>query len=132
MPLYSGNDKAARQEQWLANKTPEEVEKWIRNPENYTFVSLDEDDENGNVTGIVMGSKAGTVLLLYILPEMRKQGLGLQLYQRLEGALIAQDVRHLTLDSTIAAKSFYEGRGYKPRSDVKNDDPLCTPMERSA
>jgi L-amino acid N-acyltransferase YncA len=94
--------------QWLENKTPANVRRWIESDRSYCVVAV---NGKGKVVGFasISGSQ---ILLNYVLPEALHQGIGKRMLQALETQAIASGVEHIDVVSTIPAKAFYERNGY--------------------
>ncbi|MEE2732930.1 MAG: GNAT family N-acetyltransferase [Pseudomonadota bacterium] len=98
----------ARIDDWLQNKTVAHCEHWIQDQATNTFVA----DEGGQVVGVSSISHSGHLFLLYLRPGTVGKGVGAQLLSAAEDSVRALGVRHLTLESTLTAKGFYERFGY--------------------
>jgi histone acetyltransferase (RNA polymerase elongator complex component) len=111
-PYYENDEGILAQ--WLENKTPANVRRWIESDRSYCVVAV-------NSKGLVVGfaSICGSEIMLnYVLPEMLHQGIGKGMLQALEAQAIASGVEHIDVVSTIPAKAFYERNGY-----VSNGNP---------
>lgn len=107
-PDYN-NDEAVLQ-QWCANKTPEFVAGWIRNPDNFVVVA---EDSSGEIVGAAMYQRAkAAVELCYIVPEALYQGIGSRLLATLEGEAKRLGHKEIHLGSSITARDFYRRNGY--------------------
>jgi putative acetyltransferase len=73
-----------------------------------TFVA----DYRGKVVGFITVSDDGFVDFAYVAPSHLGGGTGWQLYQAMEGAARAQDIRHLTTDASLTARPFFERQGW--------------------
>ena len=105
-PYYENDEKILAQ--WLENKTPANVRRWIESDRSYCVVA-----ENGK--GLVVGFaniSGSEIMLNYVLPEALHQGIGKRMLQALETQAIASGVEHIDVVSTIPAKKFYERNGY--------------------
>jgi N-acetylglutamate synthase-like GNAT family acetyltransferase len=94
---------------WTANKTAATMLAWLSNPENITLVS---ESGHGGLAGIVMGTRLGHMLLLYVDPANVKGGVGSRLLESLEYELAAIGVSNVTANSTKSALTFYQGKGF--------------------
>src|SRR5215211_3248807 len=56
-------NEAAILEQWLANKTPENVASWISHPNNHVFIAADNE---GTIVAVGAVTSAGEITLLYV------------------------------------------------------------------
>ena len=101
---------------WLANKTPENVKNWIESKTNYSLVALTKENE---IVGFILMSESGEILLNYVLPQYKNQGIGKHLLNSLELYAKNLGLRNIRTVSTITAKSFYERNGF-----VKNGEPM--------
>jgi L-amino acid N-acyltransferase YncA len=105
-PYYENDDKVLAE--WLENKTPANVRRWIESDRSYCVVAV---NAQGQVLGFASMSGA-EIMLNYVLPEALHQGIGKGMLQALESHAIASGVEHIELMSTIPAKAFYERNGY--------------------
>jgi N-acetylglutamate synthase-like GNAT family acetyltransferase len=115
-------------EDWLSNKTPENISTWINNS-NYTFVAL---SQNNMVIGIVLMNSTGEILLNYVLPEYLQKGVGKALLHKIEAVARENSLTTLSARSTITAKTFYEKNGFTPIQDKTTDEVLLNeyPLEK--
>jgi hypothetical protein len=94
---------------WLENKTKENVLKWITDLNNISVVSVDEFFPEINGVGLI--SKSGVLKLLYVMPESEKRGIGASIFEKLQIEVKNLGVEEITLNSTLTAKIFYEKQG---------------------
>ena len=97
----------ARYEPWLANKTPDWVEKWIDGP-GRVFTAHDPH----RIIGVAMASPDGEVLLNYVLPDMRFKGVSKALMRAVESYFQDNGLDEARLRSTATAARFYQRLGY--------------------
>ena len=105
-PYYENDEEILAQ--WLENKTPTNVRRWIESDRSYCVVAV-------NGSGLVVGFAAisgSEIMLNYVLPEALHQGIGKRLLQALEAHAIASGIERVEVVSTIPAKAFYERNGY--------------------
>ncbi|MBR7652416.1 GNAT family N-acetyltransferase [Brucella oryzae] len=93
---------------WLANKTPENVSKWIATP----FQALLVAEIGSAMAGVGLATDKGEILLNYVAPEYRFHGVSKALMSELESYLLLRRVTVARLVSTQTARRFYAGRGY--------------------
>jgi GNAT superfamily N-acetyltransferase len=93
---------------WLANKTPENVRKWIGDRNNHMLVA----DEDGAILGVAAIQSSGKVTLNYVSPDGRFRGVSKALVARLEARAMELGLAACTLDSTDTARQFYRSIGY--------------------
>lgn len=91
---------------WLANKTPENVRRWIGN--QHLFVAA----EGGAILGVAALSPAGEITLNYVSPDARYRGVSKALVARLEEEAAKLGLAALRLQSTATAWRFYAACGY--------------------
>jgi GNAT superfamily N-acetyltransferase len=105
-PYYKNDEEVLAQ--WLENKTPANVRRWIESDRSYCVVAV---NDKGLLVGFanISGSE---IMLNYILPEVLHRGVGKGLLQALETQAIASGLEHIEVVSTIPAKAFYERNGY--------------------
>jgi GNAT superfamily N-acetyltransferase len=94
--------------EWLANKTPEHVAGWIADPATRMFVAA------AGRTILAVGSvrTSGEILLNYVSPDGRLQGISRAMLDTLERTARANGCCRVTLTSTFTAHDFYLGAGY--------------------
>lgn len=92
---------------WLANKTPENLRSWIQSHGHVVVAEL-----SGNIVGVAMLSREGTIVLNYLVPEAHSQGLGSAMLAALEGEARRRGLEELELYSTATAHQFYVRKGY--------------------
>jgi len=102
-----GNDPAILKA-WLANKRPEIVAAWARQPGNSLLVAVEAD------TILAVGSvtDAGEITLNYVAPQARFRGVSRALLAALEGRAAERGNTRCTLTSTETAHRFYRSAGY--------------------
>ena len=103
-------------EEWLANKTPENISQWISSTNNISLVAL--DSVKDKFAGFVLMNKDGEVLLNYVLPAYIYKGIGKTLLKKMEHIAKLSGIKALSVVSTITAKNFYEKNGF-----VKSSEP---------
>lgn len=103
------NDPATL-ERWLANKQPENFVQWIASPENFCVV----EEVRGKVRGVGVLRRDGELLLFYVAPDHQRLGMGRRIHAELEARAIHAGLSRLHLESTLAARAFYESLGYAP------------------
>lgn len=112
---------------WLANKTPENIEQWIANPEN--MMPVVEVDDSLVAAGCV--TTGGEIGLNYVSPSARFRGVSKGLMSVLEKLALASGIRVVTLESTATAYRFYKSIGYEDRSAPVSKHGLPTfPMQK--
>jgi GNAT superfamily N-acetyltransferase len=92
---------------WLENKTAGNIRAWIQS-RGYMVVAV----RNGEIVGVAMLGGNGKIALLYLLPEVRFQGVGRLLLSALETEALARGLTALRVESTKTALSFYQRNGY--------------------
>ena len=98
----------ARLDEWLSNKTPQNVANWIADPESCMFVAA--SGEIVLAVGCILSS--GKIALNYVSPDGRFQGISRAMLRTLEQT--ARELGHtrVTLTSTFTARDFYLSAGY--------------------
>lgn len=94
---------------WLANKTAENVQRWISQSRHFLVA---EDD--GTIVGAASMTDSGKVLLNYVSPDARFRGVSKALMRTLEDRARAVGIAECSLDSTKTALRFYQSLGYQP------------------
>ena len=95
-------------DRWLANKTPENVLRWIADPGNTLLVAA--EGENVLAAGCVKAS--GEIVLNYVSPDAQFRGISKAMLRSLEQASKAHGQLVSSLDSTLTALRFYTDAGY--------------------
>ncbi len=91
---------------WLANKTPENVRRWIERA--VVLVAV----EDGALLGVASLWLGGEIGLNYVAPEERFRGVSKSLLAGLEAEARALGLERLTLNGTATARRFYRACGY--------------------
>ncbi|MEO1613953.1 MAG: GNAT family N-acetyltransferase, partial [Pseudomonadota bacterium] len=102
------NDDPAEIAAWTANKTAENVRRWIGAPGMVALVAL----RQGRCAGVAMGDASGATRLIYAAPEHRFTGVSDALLARLEASLAAAGASVGRLRTTRTAREFYLARGW--------------------
>ena len=105
-PYYDNDEEIL--DQWLENKTPANVRRWIESDRSYCVMAINAE---GQVLGFASISGA-EIMLNYVLPEVLHRGIGKRMLQALEAHAVVSGVDHIRLVSSIPAKAFYEWNGY--------------------
>ena len=93
---------------WLANKTVENVEQWLANPQNRNVIA----EIGGQPAAAGCVRLDGHVLLNYVAPAARFQGASDAMLAFMEALAREAGVAACTLESTATAHRFYLRRGY--------------------
>jgi GNAT superfamily N-acetyltransferase len=107
-------------EGWLANKTPKNVATWFTALGVYSWVAVEGD----RIVGVATLSGGGEIMLLYVLPEARFQGVSKALLAQAEAKARELKREILALTTTLTAKPFYLAHGYELMPDEDADDGL--------
>jgi GNAT superfamily N-acetyltransferase len=99
---------------WLANKTVENVERWLANPQNRNVIA--EIDGLPAAAGCVRVD--GHILLNYVVPAARFQGASDAMLAFMEALAREAGLTACTLESTATAHRFYLRRGYVDSGDA--------------
>ncbi len=87
---------------WLANKTTENMRRWI--VQTYVFVAA----EQGQILGVGAVNGSGEITLNYVSPDARFRGISKALLQRLELQASYLGIRNIILQSSLTALRFHE------------------------
>jgi GNAT superfamily N-acetyltransferase len=93
---------------WLADKTPETVAAWARQPGNSLLLAVEGDA----ILGVGSVTDAGEITLNYVAPDARFRGVSRGLLSALEARAIERGNTRCTLASTETAHRFYQLAGY--------------------
>jgi ribosomal protein S18 acetylase RimI-like enzyme len=95
-------------ELWLKNKTVPTVRAWFESPKLFCVVACIDDI----VSGSAVMNGDGEVLLCYVDPGARFQGVSSAMLLALEREAQKRRLPEIRLSSTVTAKRFYQERGY--------------------
>lgn len=115
------NDPKVLQE-WLSNKTDDDVKKWINDNNNYSIVAI---NKQGKVIGFSMISMNGEILLNYLLPEYLFKGIGKMMLNNLELFAKKSGLNKIMTMSTKTALEFYKKHGFIEDTTNTNS---CIPL----
>jgi GNAT superfamily N-acetyltransferase len=93
---------------WLANKRPEIVAAWARQPGNSLLVAVEGDA----ILAVGSVTDAGEITLNYVAPEARFRGVSRTLLAALEVRAAERGNARCMLTSTETAHRFYRSAGY--------------------
>jgi GNAT superfamily N-acetyltransferase len=93
---------------WLANKKPEIVAAWARQPGNSLLLAVEGD----TILGVGSVTDAGEITLNYVAPEARFRGVSRAVLSALEARAVERGSTRCTLTSTETAHRFYQSAGY--------------------
>lgn len=119
-------NNAAWLDDWLANKTPANVAAWIADPENCLLVAVAGEADAEMILGAGCVKRSGAIVLNYVSPDARFQGVSRAMLARMEEEARANGCREVTLTSTLTAHALYLAAGYTDRDDglARGDSPL--------
>ena len=101
--------------QWCANKTPEDIRRWIEAKECLTVAV-----SGGKILGLGLTTAEGGISLLYVAPWGKGCGVGRALLQHLEAELAAQGHTEAHLTSTQSGLEFYLSQGWQCSGPATN------------
>ncbi len=93
---------------WTRNKSPRGVRQWFDNPDVSIFVAL----TGTAVAGVGGISADGHVILNYVAPDHRFEGVSRAMMARLESELAGRGIAEARLTSTATAHRFYKSIGW--------------------
>lgn len=94
---------------WLANKTPENVRTWIKASDVTVMVA----ERNQLVIGVGAVTADGHVVLNYVSPQARFQGVSKAVLAAMEKHLKQNGCDQSRLRSSLTAHRFYRSAGYR-------------------
>jgi len=100
---------------WLANKTPDFVQRMLAHPDSFHVVA----EENDQLLGVGAISRNGEIRLLYLLPGAQRRGIGTALYLALEQQAKTWGLSRLTAHANTDACAFYERMGFNATGPVE-------------
>jgi GNAT superfamily N-acetyltransferase len=92
---------------WLANKTPDNMRRWI--DQHQALVAA----EAGAILGVGIIKSSGEIILNYVSPDARFRGISKALVARLEARARELGIKAVTLQSSATAIRFYLSAGYQ-------------------
>ena len=95
-------------EGWLANKTPKNMAYWFTAPGMTGFVA----ERDGALVGVGAVRDDGEIVLAYVSPLARFQGITKALVARMEATAREKLADRMNLTTTETARRFFEARGY--------------------
>lgn len=104
------HDDPAELSEWLANKSVETWQVWVNHPDAAVLVA----ENDRAICGVGMVRSDGEVLLNYVSPETRFQGVSRAMLSALEDEAVKRGATSATLESTLTARRFYSECGYVP------------------
>jgi GNAT superfamily N-acetyltransferase len=96
--------------QWLANKTVSNFRRWIDSGSHLALVA----DRGDRLLGFGLLKLQGEIVLLYVAPEVRFQGVSKALVEALEESAVHAGLREVKLGSSATARRFYASCGFLP------------------
>jgi GNAT superfamily N-acetyltransferase len=125
---FDHNNDRATLSMWLGNKTADNMRRWIA--AHTVLVAV----EGERITGVAAVRADGEVLLNYVAPEARFQGVSKRLMQGIEIWASGRGLKWLTLDSSATALRFYLSTGWtrtgppQPGFGVTTRTPMRKPV----
>lgn len=101
-------DDVAILQNWLGNKTPDNVASWIASPSNCMFVAV----RDGELVGVSLLTQAGKLSLCYLVPEAHHAGLGKAMLDAQEAQARTWGISVLRMHGTASARDFFVRNGY--------------------
>ena len=95
--------------QWLANKTADNMRRWIAGRESHVLVAADGD----RIVGVGSLNATGRIALNYVSPDARFRGVSKALLAAMEAKAAELGVGECTLESTTTARQFYLALGWR-------------------
>lgn len=93
---------------WLENKTMATWAHWIARDDAVVLVA----ERESRIVGVGMATLGGQIMLNYVHPEARFEGVSKAILAAMEAELRLQNVQKCYVESTLTARSFYENCGY--------------------
>jgi GNAT superfamily N-acetyltransferase len=70
-------------------------------------------ERNDQIAGFARVDDTGCVDLLYVHPEVQRQGVARALFDRVISWAVSRGIRHLRSEVSITARPFFESRGFR-------------------
>lgn len=93
---------------WLSNKTPNNVRTWIVSASNYMVVA----GRGEQLLGVALLTQAGKLALCYVDPAALRSGIGRAMLDAVETQARAWNISKLHLHSPASAAGFFARLGY--------------------
>jgi putative acetyltransferase len=87
-----------------------DLEAWARRLETGGVFVYDRNDQ---IAGFARVDDTGYVDLLYVHPEVQRQGIARALFDRMISWAVNRGIRHLRSDVSITARPFFESGGFR-------------------
>lgn len=107
-----GGDRA-KIDRWLSNKTEDEIQTWLKRDNVTIFVT----DTGHQIVTAGCHDARGVVLMNYIAPAHRLQGLSSSMLAHLERSMREAGIIEARLVSTATAQGFYKRHGWRAYGD---------------
>lgn len=101
-------------EGWLANKTLKNMQAWITMIGSVMVLA----EREGHLAGVAAFTGAGDLILLYVAPEDRFQGVSTALLADVERRAREMRLPLLRLTSSVTARRFFLARGYEVEEEA--------------
>ncbi|EEH69446.1 MULTISPECIES: GNAT family N-acetyltransferase [Acinetobacter] len=93
-------------DEWLSNKTEENIINWINNSYSYMY------KKDNKIVGFILMSKGGVILLNYVLPDYQGDGIGSAMVDFIISLSSSYQIDKIKLESTLTARKFYESKEF--------------------
>ncbi|QER40942.1 GNAT family N-acetyltransferase [Acinetobacter suaedae] len=93
-------------DEWLSNKTEENIINWINNSYSYVY------KKDNKIVGFILMSKGGVILLNYVLPDYQGDGIGSAMVDFIISLSSSYQIDKIKLESTLTARKFYESKEF--------------------
>lgn len=93
-------------DEWLSNKTEENIINWINNSYSYVY------KKDNKIVGFILMSKGGVILLNYVLPDYQGDGIGSAMVDFVISLSSSYQIDKIKLESTLTARKFYESKEF--------------------
>ncbi|MGR3761695.1 GNAT family N-acetyltransferase [Roseobacteraceae bacterium NS-SX3] len=104
---------------WLANKSPDRIRRWFDGPGEYWLATMGGEAVAVGAIADIKG-RQGSVILNYVAPDFRFQGISSRMLAHLEARLHAAGAAEGCLTSTATARQFYAARGWRPDGTLRS------------
>jgi N-acetylglutamate synthase-like GNAT family acetyltransferase len=101
-------DHPAVLDNWLSNKTPQNVRNWLGAPSNFMVVA----DSGTALLGVALLNQAGKLALCYVDPTAMRRGIGRAMLDAVETQARSWSISKLHLHSPASAAGFFARLGY--------------------
>lgn len=119
------NDETTPLNEWLNNKTIDNMLMWIAKPELKILIA----QIDGRIAGMGTANNQGRILMNYVSPEFRFKGISKAIMVGLEAHLSGLGIEQATLESSKTALEFYQTCGWQMVKTTDDKIEMIKPLK---